>query len=219
MSDTIPCHLCNRRPPRRACPALDRTICAPCCGSEREQSIGCPFDCVYLRDARAHDKPPQLDARDLPNQDIDVSERFLSEQERLVVVLGRLLLIAAMETEGAVDYDLRDALAALTSTYKTAASGLIYEAKPANAIAASLVERFQRDVTKFREDVARQAADFTIPDRAILGVLVFWQRMEFRVNNQRRKGRAFIESLFSLLPKPGSEEARIAAEAAPPAAS
>ena len=35
-----------------------------------------------------------------------------------------------------------------------------------------------------------------------LGVLVFWQRMEYQRSNGRRKGRAFTESLYALLPPP-----------------
>jgi hypothetical protein len=120
----------------------------------------------------------------------------------LTIVLGRLLLVAAVETPGAVDLDLRDALEALVTTYKTADSGLIYESRPANAIAAQAADRFTHDLQQFREDVAKRSASHSIRDKDILGVLVFWQRMEYQRSNGRRKGRAFIESLYALLPPP-----------------
>ena len=126
----------------------------------------------------------------------------MNEHQQLTIVLGRLLLVAAVETPGSVDLDLRDALEALVTTYKTADSGLIYESRPANAIAAQAADRFTHDLQQFREDVAKRSASHNIRDKDILGVLVFWQRMEYQRSNGRRKGRAFTESLYALLPPP-----------------
>lgn len=198
--EPVKCQLCEARPPRRSCPALGRDICAPCCGQEREESIDCPLDCEYLREARRHERPPGPDPATLPNRDIEVTEEFLDAQQALMVVTGRLLLAAAMETRGAVDLDLREALDSLTRTYRTASSGLVYESRPANMIAAAIAGRFQEEVGQFREQIARESGVHSVRDQDLLGVLVFWQRMEWRRNNGRRKGRAFIESLFTLLP-------------------
>ena len=202
MGEKNLCGVCDSRPARRRCPALNEEICAVCCGTGREQTIDCPLDCEYLRDARRHEKLPPLDPKTLPNVEIEISERFMEEHRQLTIVLGRLLLVAAVETPGAVDLDLRDALEALVTTYKTAASGLIYESRPANSIAALATDRFTRDLQRFREDVAQRSAAHSIRDKDILGVLVFWQRTEYTRSNGRRKGRAFIESLYALLPPP-----------------
>ncbi len=199
------CHLCETRPPRRACPALHRDICAVCCGQQREESIDCPLDCPHLREARLHEKPPAPDPRALPHPDVEVTEHFLAEHEPIVVLAGRILAIAALQTPGAVDSDLRDALASLAQTYRTASSGLIYESRPANRIADAIVERFQKEMSDVRERLAQQSGVHSIRDQELLGVLVFWQRMEWRRNNGRRKGRAFLESLISLLPPPPAE--------------
>lgn len=169
-------------------------------------TLDCPFDCEYLREARRHEKPPAPDPQTLPNPDIELTDRFMQENEPLVIVAGRLLLAATLETPGAVDYDLRETLTALARTYRTAESGLIYESRPNNAIAAQVQARFQDEIGKFREQIARQSGVHSVRDRDLLGVLVFWQRMEWRQNNGRRKGRAFIESLFSLLPPEAAQE-------------
>jgi hypothetical protein len=201
------CPECNSRPQRRQCPALREDICAVCCGTEREETINCPFDCEFLREARRHEKVPEPDPRTLPNQDIELTDRFLGEQQPLAMVIGRLLLVSAIETDGTVDSDVREALDALVRTYRTAESGLVYESRPANLIAAAVQERFQQEVAKFREDLAQRTGAHTVRDKDLLGVLVFWQRMEWRRNNGRRKGRAFIETLFSLLPTQPPESA------------
>ena len=123
----------------------------------------------------------------------------------LAIILGRLLLIAAVETPGSVDSDMRDALEALVATCKTADAGLIYQSRPANAIAARLADRFTAELERFREEVAKRPAGPALRNKDILGVLIFWQRMEYQRSNARRKGRAFIESLYALLPPPPEE--------------
>jgi len=204
--ERVNCHLCEARPPRRACPALGRDICAQCCGEEREASIDCPLECEYLREAREHEKLPPLDPKLLPNLDIELTDAFLEQHRPLTIVTGRLLLVAAMETPGTVDLDLRDALDALIRTYRTAETGLVYESRPTNGIAAAVADRFQQEIRQFREVVAQNTGAHAVRDKDLLGVLVFWQRMEWQSNNGRRKSRAFIESLFSLLPPPQPQE-------------
>lgn len=189
-------------------------ICAPCCAQEREVTLECPFDCEHLRDARRHEKPPELDPASIPSPDIELGDRFLQENEPLILIAGRLLLAAAMDTEGAVDNDVREALDALVRTYRTAESGLIYETRPNNAVAAHVQARFQDQMSAFRERIAERSGVHSVRDKDLLGVLVFWQRMEWRNNNGKRKGRAFIESLLSLLPPdadqpPGEQPGRI----------
>lgn len=207
MPDKPSCRLCETRPPRRFCPALQSEICSPCCGAEREQTVDCPLDCEYLREAREHEKVPEVDARKMPHPEIELSSRFMEENQPLAIITGRLLLAAALEVPGIVDFDLRDALDGLVRTFKTAESGLIYESRPTNVLAAAVQERFQAELTSFRDRVAQQSGLHSVRDRDILGVMVFWQRMEFQRNNGRRRGRAFMESLFALLPPPGDEDA------------
>jgi hypothetical protein len=206
MGEKILCHLCERRAPRRYCPALEREICTVCCGTEREQSIGCPLDCEHLRDARYHEKLPELDPKSLPNPEIELTESFMNGHQELTIILGRLLFVAAVENQGVVDADMRDALASLVTSFKTASSGLIYEARPDNAIAAAVVGRFREELDKLSEELAEHAPGRPLPDKDLLGVLVFWQRMEFQRSNGRRKGRAFIESLYGILPPPPEEK-------------
>jgi hypothetical protein len=199
------CHLCETRPPRRACPALGRDICAACCGAQREESIDCPMTCPYLREARAHERTPERDPKTMPNSDIEITERFLATNDHLVMFTARLLAVAALQTQGAADCDLRDALDALARTYRSASSGLIYESQPANRIAGAIVERFQKEMQEFRERLAEQSGVHSVRDQDVLGCVVFWQRMAWQNDNGRRMGRAFFEYLIQLLPPPKAE--------------
>jgi len=205
------CHLCEARPPRRACPALGRDICAACCGAQREETIDCPFGCPHLREARRHERKPERDPRSIPHPDVDITERFLVENEVLTVSAARFLLLAALDTPGAVDSDVREALEALARTYRSASSGLIYESRPANMIAAGIAERFQKYIAEFRERMAQETGVHSIRDQDVFGVLVFWQRMAWNRDNGRRKGRAFLDSLFALMPSEPPQENLVSA--------
>lgn len=202
MSSKPLCPLCETRTPRRYCPAERADICARCCGQGREETINCPFDCEYLREARLHEKLPALDPAAIPHPEIQLTDAFLNRNQELAVVIGRLLLVAVMNAQGAVDLDLRDTLDALVRTYKSAVNGLIYETRPSNMIAAAIQDRFNQELAQFRQLVAERQSGITIPDKDLLGVLAFWQRTELQRNNGRRKGRAFIESLFAIMPSP-----------------
>ena len=190
------------RPARRFCPGSPGDICTVCCGTERENTIECPFDCEYLQEARKREKRNDLDEKSIPNADIRVSEEFLAAQQSLLIATGRILFGAAVETEGAIDYDVRDALGSLIRTFRTMESGLVYETRPANVMAGEIQARFQEQLQKLREDVAQKTGLHSIRDKDILGILAFWERMELQVNNGRRHGRAFIDSLISLMAPP-----------------
>jgi hypothetical protein len=105
------------------------------------------------------------------------------------------LLQAALEIPNVVDADLREALDALVRTYRTLQSGLYYESRPENTLAAAICERVQAAVPEYRQAMAQQSGVQTIRDADILGVLAFLQRMEIQQRNSRRLGRAFIDFL------------------------
>ena len=193
------CPICETRKPRRHCPGIHGEICSICCGNEREVSISCPLDCPYLVEARQHEKSHEVNIEDVPNRDIQVSEEFLREHEPLLVFLSSRLLEAALASSGAVDSDVREALQSLIRTYRTLQSGLYYETKPANLIAAGIHQRVQEGIEGLRKELAEKNA-LPIRDAEILGTFVFLERVELHQNNGRPRGRAFIDYLRTYFP-------------------
>ncbi len=189
------CKICQVRRPRRACPGVGGDICSVCCGTEREQTVSCPLDCSYLREARTHEKPAPVDPKQIPNRDIRVDEAFLARNEVLLAALIQAVAAAGLETSGAVDFDMRDALDSLVRTYRTRESGLYYDSRPSNLIAASIMERIQKSIEEFREALAKRSGMETLRDADILGVLVFLEGVEYQINNGRKRGRAFLDML------------------------
>jgi hypothetical protein len=194
------CPICDTRKPRRHCPGIHGEICSICCGNEREVSISCPLDCPYLMEARRHEKPHEVNPDEVPNRDVQVNEDFLREHESLLVFLGSRLLEASLAQPGAVDSDVRDALESLIRTYRTLQSGLYYETRPTNLIAAGLHQRMQESVEGLRKELAEKNA-MPVRDAEILGMLVFLQRVELHENNGRPRGRAFIDYLRTYFPQ------------------
>jgi len=194
------CKLCGTRKPRRYCPGIAGDICSICCGNEREVSINCPLDCPYLAEARQHDKLPLLDPKEIPNQDVRVSEEFLREHEPLLIYLGAKLLEVSLDTSGAVDSDVREALETLTRTYRTLESGLYYESRPDNLVAAAIHQKMQGAVQELRKELSEKGST-SVRDAEILGVLVFLQRVELSQNNGRPRGRAFLDYLRGYFPQ------------------
>jgi len=205
------CALCETRRPRRFCPGVRGDICTTCCGAEREVSVSCPLDCEYLLEARKHDKPPLIGPEQIPNRDITVTDRLLSDNEQLLAFLSLTLTRAASEMPGVVDFDMRDALDALTRTYRTLQSGVYYETRPNNPLAAHICGVVQAGIVEFRRRETESLGMTKTRDADILGLLVFLQRFELDQNNGRRKGRAFLGALRGIY---GDDSV-----AAPPAAS
>jgi hypothetical protein len=189
------CAICEIRRPRRFCPGVRGDICTICCGTEREVTVNCPFECEYLQEARRRDKAAPLDPATVPNQDVRLTEEFIDEHETLLAFLGNVVAGAAMDTPGAVDYDVREALEALIRTFRTLESGVYYESVPPNPLAANIYRAVQNALAEYRNREQQQLGMSRTRDADVLGLLVFLQRVEFDRNNGRRRGRAFVDSL------------------------
>ena len=205
----VPCKLCEKKRAKRHCPGVNGEICPACCCAERENTVDCPVDCEYLREARLHDRPVPMDEEDLPNQDIRLSEDFVRQQEHVVMWMANALA-RAMESRRAVDGDAREGLEALIRTYRTLESGLIYETRPQNPYAAEIQEALKQSVEELRQSLAEGTGMQTLRDADVLGALVFLQRLELQHNNGRRRGRAFFDFLRTYFPSQSQPAASVA---------
>jgi hypothetical protein len=167
--------------------------------------VDCPLDCEYLREARLHEKPRELKPEDFPNRDVRVTEQFLLDHEPLLIFLAQAVLAAAVESQGAIDHDVREALSALVKTYRTLESGLIYETRPANPYAAAVQSRVTAAIADLRERITQAAGMVTLRDAEILGILVFLEQLAIHHDNGRRRSRAFIDFLYANF-QPAPEE-------------
>src|SRR5262249_16059150 len=114
------------------------------------------------------------------------------------------MLVAALETPGAVDNDIREALAALIRTQRTLESGLYYETRPDSSVAAELCRRIQAAIAEVRR------VEPEIRDEDVLRMLAFLHRLGLGGNNGRKKGRAFIDFLRRQFPDSAASAKQVA---------
>ena len=123
------CPLCEKRPAKRACPALGRAICAVCCATKRLVEIRCPGTCPHLT---AAEQFPAASVKRQRDADLRVllagAGGFSDLQMQLFFLIQSYFLRPA--PDGApvvVDAEVADAAAALAATYDTASRGIIFE--------------------------------------------------------------------------------------------
>lgn len=161
-------------------------------------TVSCPLDCEYLLEARRHERFEEIPESQMPNRDIPVTEEFLETRDPLLGFLSMSLLGAAAQTPNAIDADVREALAAMIQTLRTSRSGLIYETKPSNPIAAAIQDKVNQNIASLRERMKeRSGGSSHIPDTDLLGVFVFLHRVAMVWDNKRPRGRSFMSFLVS----------------------
>jgi hypothetical protein len=178
-------------------------ICTQCCGTEREVTVDCPLDCEYLVESRKHEKPHPPEGEP-PYKDIDVSENLLRRNEALLAFLSSNVVGAALNTPGVVDFDVREALDGLVRTYRTLQSGVYYESRPSNPLAAAVFSAVQEALADYRKEEQKALGMTRTRDADVLGLLVFLLYFERDRNNGRRRGRAFIDALRGFASYPES---------------
>ncbi len=191
----MPCPICSKRKGKRYCPAKAAKICTVCCGTEREVTIDCPFDCPYLEESRAREYKGLLDPKDFPYKDVRIDEGFLREHGDALEACGRALLAGALKVPGATDRDARQALEALLQTYKTLESGLYYETRPDSAFARAIVDSVREQVQQIQREETEQAGFQRTRDGDLLRLFVFLYRLALDRDNGRPRGKAFLDFL------------------------
>ena len=174
------CAICEKRKEKRFCPAIHGRICPQCCGEQREVTLDCPSDCVYLQQAREHEKPRNM--RDLDPADlfvqVDVEDQFLYQHEHLLMGLTFALSKSVRADRSLNDTDLIAGLTALTKTWETLVnSGLVYENPIASPAQQAVVAELQNMVKEYREAEQKHLGYAQLRDSEVLRALVFLVRM------------------------------------------
>jgi len=200
----VSCAICEKRKEKRFCPAIHGRICPQCCGEQREVTLDCPSDCVYLQQAREHEKPRSL--RDLNPADlfvqVEVEDQFLYQHEHLIMGLTFALSKSVRADHSLNDVDLIAALSSLTRTRETLVnSGLHYENPIASAAQQAVAAEVQNMVKEYREAEQKHVGYAQLRDSEVLRALVFLVRMAYGRTSGRPKSRAFVDFLLSQFPE------------------
>jgi hypothetical protein len=148
------CPLCGERKAKRACPALNKLICAVCCGTKRLVEINCPADCIYLTTAKAH--PPAVVQRQLEHDRallLPLLGGMSERQARVFLMLAALIARHQGEAFQTLrDEDITLATEALAATLETSARGIVYEHRAATIPAERLLAELKAMVAEIAKE-------------------------------------------------------------------
>jgi hypothetical protein len=200
----VSCAICEKRKEKRFCPAIHGRICPQCCGEQREVTLDCPDDCVYLLQAREHERPrslADLDQADLFLQ-VEIGDQFPYQHEHLILGLTFALAKSVRADRNLKDSDLIAALTSLTKTCETLVnSGLHYEAPIASAAQQAVAAEVQNMLKEYREAEQKHVGYVQLRDSEVLRALVFLVRMASGRTSGRPKSRAFADFLLAQFPE------------------
>ncbi|HXP17232.1 MAG TPA: hypothetical protein VN868_09025 [Terriglobales bacterium] len=201
---SVTCVICQKRKEKRFCPAVHDRICPPCCGEQREVTLDCPSDCVYLQQAREHEKPRELASLD-PNSlflQVEVGEQFPYQHEPLIIGLTFALAKSVRADRRLQDTDLIAALTALAKTWETLVnSGLHYETPITHVAQQAVTAELQNMLKEYREAEQKHIGYVQLRDSEVLRALVFLVRMAHVRTSGRPRSRAFADVLLAQFPE------------------
>jgi hypothetical protein len=199
----LSCSICEKRKEKRFCPAVHGRICPQCCGEQREVTLDCPSDCVYLQQAREHEKPrpwEELD-RSALFPEIEVGEQFLYEHEPLMMGFSYALAKAAQKLRDIKDTDLIAALTAMARAQEIRVnSGLHYETPLTSINQQAVVAEVQELLKGYREEEEKHLGYSRLRDSEVLRALVFLVRLAQSRTSGRPKSRAFVDFVLAQFP-------------------
>lgn len=200
------CILCKVRKEKRFCPAVHDKICPVCCGKEREITLDCPSECVYLQEARKYERSERFSPKDVPKEalfpEVEIREQFLYEREPLITGLSFALAKAVRADRALYDRDLIAALSTMASRQQTLVnSGLHLGDATASPTQQAIMDGFEAMVAEYRQMEQKHIGYSSLRDRDMLQAIVFLLRIAHGRTSGRPRSRAFADFLLQQFPE------------------
>jgi len=201
----VSCPLCEKRPPKRFCPAKGEKICPVCCGRDREITIDCPVDCSHLiaahRYEAEHRKP--LPGDEFPYRDVHFAPEFVYVRWPVVTAIATAILGFQAKNKELTDASVLSALEALAETFRTLDTGIYYEHPPDAPVARALYGHIALSLQELRNQQTERGGS-SQKDVELFQLLVFLFRVGKQGSNGRSRTRAFLGFLRTRFPLPES---------------
>ena len=199
----LSCAICGIRKEKRFCPAVHGRICPQCCGEQRELTLDCPSDCVYLQQARQHEEPrrPEDLQADGLFPSVEIPEQFLREHEPLLMGIWHTLTRRYAADRSLTDREVIGALANMAKSYQTlVGSGLVYEEATPGLAQQAIIEALHKLVHEYRELEQEHLGNAALKDGDVLKALVFTLRLAHMRTSGRPFSRRFLDFLQEQFP-------------------
>jgi hypothetical protein len=194
------CAICQKRKAERFCAAKAEKICAVCCGTEREVTLDCAPDCGYLVAAHRYEEQHQRQLPpDTPLLDLRPTSDLIRLHPQFISAIAFAVAKFCASEPATTDVDILAALQALAETWKTLASGILYEKPPVLPIQRALYDSLSVFLTETKQSPAQSPLGHP-KDYEVFQLIVFLYRMGLLRTNGRPRSRRFIEFLRGQFP-------------------
>jgi hypothetical protein len=143
----------------------------------------------------------EIDWAKVPFADSKFNRAFAETHGPLLFYLDHAICKFAAEHHSTVDTDVLATLQTLAESYRTQASGLIYEKPLDYALQRALNDNLKAAITEFREKEAQRLGMATVPDSRVRDALIFLTQLCAVHDNGRPKGRAYLDLIRQQFPK------------------
>jgi hypothetical protein len=196
LEKPLACPICQKRKAKRFCPAKGESICSVCCGTEREVSIDCPSDCLYLMASRRVDEERRkIDWSKIPFPDQKIPSSFARTHEKLLNALVFSICGFARDNSSLADSDVIATTTALAEAFQTLTKGIYYEKRPPYALQAGLYEAMKTTLRDLQKAEATEAGFPGSHDGDIRDALIVLAQLGAIRENGRPRSRAFLDFL------------------------
>ena len=152
---SVKCVECNQRKGKRHCPALNRHICAQCCGENRVVKINCAPDCAFLTTGQAYHGSKKYTSLVLNEENPQKRLKLMRTMEQdaeIIVLLEQVIVAYSGSLTSLRDRDVLDSVQLLKGTYRTESRGIIYEESSSNPLAQALVNEMRDALERKRAE-------------------------------------------------------------------
>jgi hypothetical protein len=156
---------------------------------------------VYLVASREYDLTRlEIDLAKMPFAEVKFQRSFAETHGALLVDIDYAVCQFAADHREVVDTDVLAALQRLAETYRTQASGIIYEKPLDYPLQRALYEHLKAAITDFRKKEAQRLGMTTVRDSEVRDALIFLTQLCAVHENGRPKGRAYLDLIRQQFP-------------------
>lgn len=178
------CVLCDKRKPKRYCPAKRTTICPVCCGEKRGIEINCPLDCQYYVEGQKHHQQKMMQQRikkDGARSYVRKAELYKHNPE-LFAHLEKGFVGIFRADKNLTNKDLASGLELAHKTIETEKKGIIFQHQSGNSYADEISNHVLSIVSHFKDNPEVGASRINL-DFALLVVKEFLEEAMFYMEN------------------------------------
>ncbi len=178
------CELCDKRKPKRYCPAKRTSICPVCCGEKRGVEINCPLDCQYYVEGQKQHQQKIMQQRikkEGTRSYVRKAELYKHNPE-LFAQLEKGFVAIFRADKTLTNKDLVSGLYLAYKTLETEKKGIIYQHQSGNKYADEISNHVLGIVTQFKDDPELGPNRITL-DFGLLVLKEFLDEAKFYMEN------------------------------------